>query len=131
MNFKTLLKFCLIHIFVLAILLFITFSAKESGDMNVVIFETFMYLPYVIFLSVINIIILTIGTNYQRINSIKWLSAIFTTFILLIWYLIKGGYIEIIHWKVSLIEFLIINLIVLIINFLTVYIVMRNKNIST
>lgn len=128
MEFKTIIKFSLIHLAILTFVLFLRFNDKENGDMNVVVFNTFIYLPYLLFLTFLNSILLTIGLNYFKTSLLKWLAASFTSLTLTILFLSSNGQLKVHFWKVSQNEFMILNLILLFLNLATIYFVTKPKN---
>jgi len=120
MTFKTLVKQVTLHIIVFTVLLFVAFNAKENGDMNVVIFGTFIYLPYVFLLIGVNFLLMVLGVNTIKKRPHVFLTVLFTSAILTIWFLLCGGTIEIRYWKFSLKEFVALNILILILNTITI-----------
>ncbi len=132
MEFKTIKKISIIHLTVLAIALFLCFNYKEHEDMDVIVFGTFIYVPYLIGLTFLNSTFLAFGLNYFKSNLFKWLGALSTSFVLIVWYIIKAGQIELYFWKVNQNEFFILNLILLFLNLITMYFVTKkNRNTQT
>lgn len=121
MEFNKIRKFSLIHLGILTLVLFLHFNSIENGDTNVIVWETLTYLPYVFALTILNSTLLTIGLSYFETSLLKWFASILTSLVLIIWYLISGGQLEIHFWKVKQTDFLILNLIILFINVATVY----------
>ncbi len=128
MEFKTIIKFSSIHLAVLTCVLFLRFNDIENGDMNVVVFGTFIYLPYLLCLTLLNSILLTLGLNYFKTNLLKWFTASLTSFALTIWFLISGGQLEIHFWKVKQNEFVTLNLILFFLNLTTIYFITKQQN---
>ncbi len=127
MEFKTIIKFSLIHLVILTFGLFLLFNDKENGDMSVVVLGTFIYLPYLLCLTFLNSTLLTLWLNYFKTNILRWFAAILTLLILTVWFLISGGQLEIHFWKVRQTEFVTLNLILLFLNLATVYFVTKRK----
>jgi len=128
MEFKTIIKFSFIHLVLLTFVLFLRFNNKENGDMNVVVFGMFIYLPYILCLTFLNSTLLTLGLNYFKTSLLKWFAAALTLFVLTIWFLISGRQLEIHFWEVMQAEFIILNLILLFLNLATIYFVTKPKN---
>lgn len=121
MEFKTIIKFSLIHLGILTLFLFLRFNYVENGDMNVVVFGTFIYLPYLIGLTFLNSTLLSIGLNVFKTGFLKWFSATLTSILLTIWFLISSGKLEIHFWKVKPNELITLNLILLLLNLVAIY----------
>lgn len=128
MKFKTIIKFSLIHLAVLTIVLFLRFNDIENGDMNVVVFGTFIYLPYILCLTFFNSILLILGLEYFKTNLLKWFAATLTSVALTIWLLSSGGQMEIHFWKVKQNEFITLNSIVIFLNLATIYFITKQQN---
>jgi len=118
MNSKPFNHFFL-HILVFTIMLFLAFNEKENGDMNVVFFGTFLYLPYIFILTALNLLIITLGLKWITKKPFEWLTTIFTCIVLIVWSLLSGGQITIRYWKLALSEFIILNIVILALNLLT------------
>jgi len=96
------------------LVIFASFYRQENGDMNVVIFGTLLYLPFVLILCLYNG--LTIGLS-ERINKkIGFVNYCLPTIPLLIWFLASGGTITIRYWDIRTKEFLITLIIILVTN---------------
>lgn len=131
MELKTIIKFSAIHLFILMFVLFLRFNYIENGDMNVVIFETFLYLPYLLFLTLFNSTLLTLSLHYFKIGLLKWTTAILTPLALTIWFLSSNGQLEIHFWKVKNNEFITLNLILILINLTTILFLTKHRSKKT
>jgi hypothetical protein len=107
------------HILVLTIFLFLALSKKENGDMNVVVFGTFLYLPYILILTVLNLLLIEVGLKWITKKPFVWLTTIFTNIVLTIWIMLNCGQITIRYWTLTLSEFVILNIVILTLNVLT------------
>ena len=116
MNLKSLLKFGAIHLSVLTIALFIRFSGKENEDMSAAILETMVYLPFLVGLVVLNLGMLSFGLVYFN-DKLRPFVIILTSLVLLVWYSVSNGQLEVYNWKLTQAEFWYINLILLFLNF--------------
>jgi hypothetical protein len=123
MEIKTIIKFSLIHFCILTFVIVLRLYEVENGDMGTVSLGTFIYMPYLLCLTILNSTLLTLGLYYFKTSLSKWFAAPLTLLVLITWYLIMGGKIKIHFWKVKQTEFLTLNLIVLLINLATVYFV--------
>lgn len=128
MEFKTIIKFSLIHLVILTLVLFLRFNDIENGDLNVVVFGTFIYLPYLIGLTFLNSTFLSIGINVFKTSFLKWFSATLTSILLIIWFLISSGQLEIHFWKVKPNELITLSVILLLLNLATIYYATKLKN---
>lgn len=128
MEFKTIIKFSSIHLAVLTCVLFLRFNYIENGDMNVVVFGTFIYLPYLLCLTFLNSTLLTLGLKYFKKGLLKWVDAALTPIALTIWFLSLGRQLEIHIWKVKENEFFTLNLIIIFLNLVTIYIINKEQN---
>jgi hypothetical protein len=116
------------HILILTILLFLSFNKKENGDMNVVVFGTFLYLPYVFILTSLNLLLITLGLKWITKKTFVWLTTIFTSIVLTIWSLLSDGQITIRYWTLTLSEFVILNIVILTLNILTlIWLIWKKK----
>ena len=128
MEFKTIIKFSSIHLAILTFVLFLRFNDIENGDMNVVVFGTFIYLPYLLCLTFLNSTLLTLGLNYFKTRLLKWVAATLTSLALTIWFLSSGGQLEIHFWKVKQNEFTTLSLTLLFLNLATIYFITKQQN---
>ena len=128
MEFKTIIKFSLIHLAVLTFVLFLRFNDIENGDMNVVVLGTFIYLPYILCLTFFNSTLLMLGLKYFKTHLLKWLAVTFTSIALTVWFLSSGGQIEIHFWKVKQNEFITLNSILIFLNLATIYYITKQQN---
>lgn len=86
-------------------LIFISFYYQENGDLNVVIFGTLQYLPFVIMLCIYNGLAIRL---FERINKkVKVINYCLPTVPLLIWFLASDNSITIGYWELSVNEFTI------------------------
>jgi|SRR5688500_5932206 len=84
---------------------FLAFYLRENGDLNVVIFGTVLYLPYVAILCLYNAV--TIGL-LERINERqKWMNYFLPVVPLLIWFFLSAGSIKIRYWNLEDGEFFV------------------------
>jgi hypothetical protein len=120
MNFKQLFQYFILHSIVLTMLVFTAFYIYESGDMNVVVFGTILYMPYVFMLSGLNLILIGLGFLKITKRPLVFLLAFFTSIVLMIWLLLNGGQVTMRYWKLTLTEFLILNIVIIGINLLTI-----------
>ncbi|RIW18688.1 hypothetical protein D0X99_03115 [Algoriphagus lacus] len=108
-------------------MLFLAFNEKENGDMNVVVFGTFLYLPYIFILTALNLLLITLGLKWITKKPFVWLTTIFTSIVLTIWSLLSGGQITIRYWTLALSEFVKLNIVILTLNILTLIWLIREK----
>ena len=88
-----------------AVVTFISFYEQENGHMNVVIFGTFLYLPFVFFLCLYNG--LTIGL-FERLNKkVRLINYCLPTIPLVIWFVTSDNKITIRYWDLETNEFLL------------------------
>jgi hypothetical protein len=127
MKFKTILKFSLSHLSILTFILFLRFINVENGDMNVAVFGTFIYLPYIFCFTIFNSTLLTLGFNWFKTSLIKWVAPVLTFFALIIWFIVLDGQLEIHYWKLTWTELIIFNLMILLINIGTVCIITKQQ----
>jgi len=121
MSAKTILKYLLTHCLILTFILFLTFSGEENGDINVVIFGTVLYFPFIIILTIMNILLIVVGLKTIKTKHFKWLTVFFSTAILTTCYLFNAEQMIIYNWKFTQTEFISLNIILCIINLATVY----------
>jgi predicted neutral ceramidase superfamily lipid hydrolase len=96
------------------IVIFASFHQRENGDMDVVIFGTLLYLPFVFILCLYNG--LTIGL-LERINKkIRLINYSLPIGPLLIWFLASGKVITIRYWDIGVREFIIALALILLTN---------------
>lgn|SRR5690606_263854 len=93
---------------------FISFYAQENRDMNVVIFGTFLYLPFVLLLCLYNG--LTIGIFEKLNKKIRLINYSLPTIPLLIWLLTSDNQITIRYWKLGTTEFVVALTLILLTN---------------
>lgn len=96
------------------ILTFISFYQKENGDINVVIFGTLLYLPYVIILCIYNGLTIRLFEGLNK--KIRILNYCIPTVPLLIWFLISDNIITIRYWDLETKEFTIALTVLLLTN---------------
>ena len=120
MIYKHLFLNCILLCIVLTTLIFIAFYVRERGDMNVVVFGTILYFPYVLALSGLNFLLFGIGLKKINKRPDVFLTAFFTNMVLAISYLLNGNQIRIRYWDLSDTEFIILNLVIFALNLLTV-----------
>jgi hypothetical protein len=128
MSANKIFKYGLTQILILTVIFFLTFSKKENGDMNVVIFITFLYIPYLLLFTTANMCLIIVGLNYLKTGHLKWLTVFLSTTALTIWFFISNGQIVFYNWKIEQTEFISINIILCIINFLTVSLLTNKTN---
>ena len=128
MKFKTIIKFSFIHLAVLTFVLCLRFNDIENGDMNVVVFGTFIYLPYILCLTLFNSTLLMLGLKYFKTHLLKWFAATLTSVALTVWFLSSGGQMEIHFWKVEQNEFITLNSILIFLNLATIYFITKQQN---
>ncbi|MES2691335.1 MAG: hypothetical protein V4658_13080 [Bacteroidota bacterium] len=116
MKLRTLIKFGVIHLSVLTIVLFLRFSTKNNEPMNVAILRSLVYLPYLLGLTVLNLGLLSLGLLYFK-NKLKPFAVVFTSLVLMVWYFISGGHLQMFGWKITQAGFWYFNLIILFLNF--------------
>ncbi len=112
--------------FLFFLLLFIIFYKIENGNINTVIFGVFLYLPYVFILVGLNLFFINIGLKVIHKKPYIFLTAVFTNIVLIIWFLLSNEPIEIKYWKFTLQEFVIFNIIITILNTLTLKFSIKN-----
>lgn len=86
----------------LTALLFCGFYRNESGDMNVVVFGTFLYLPYVLLLTGYNAIALALLRYWT--GPLGLLKLLLPLLPLIIWMIIAKGSITVRYWKLEVPE---------------------------
>jgi len=116
------LKFIIIPFVVLTLTVFLSFWFREKGDEGSVILGTIVYLPYIILIIGINFALILIGQHYLFRPGFKYLTAFLTTIILTIIFLVSNGHCTIHHWTLSIAEFIILNFIILLLNFIGLFI---------
>ena len=121
------LKFIIIPFVVLTLTVFLSFYYRENGNPDSVILGTIVYLPYVILLTGINFLLIIVGQQYLSKQRFKYLPASLTTIFLTLIFLISAGHFKIHHWTLSITEFIILNLIILFLNFLGLFIWTKPK----
>ena len=131
MNFRQLIKHFSLQCVVLTVLVFITFCDWEIAEMNVVVFGTFLYLPYVFLLSGLNTVLIGLGLKIIRKQPFIFLTAIFTNFFFIVWFILSGGQVIVRYWEFSPLEFITLNFVIAILNLFTVYRVRIRKNVMT
>lgn len=90
---------------VFSIVVFVAFYLSEHGDLNVVIFGTILYLPYVAILCLYNGVAIAL---LERINERqKWINYFLPVVPLLIWFFVSGGSIKIRYWILGDDEFFV------------------------
>lgn len=122
------LKFIVIPFLVLTLTIFLSFYYRENGDEDSVVLGTIVYLPYVILLTLINFALIVIGQQYVFRQKFKYLTPVLTTIILTIIFLVTAGHFKIHYWTLSLTEFIILNLIILLLNFIGLFIWTQRKS---
>ena|GEM_PF-6140020 len=121
MSLKQLFQYFILHSIVFTMLVFITFNIHESGNMDIVLFGTFLYMPYVFMLSGLNLILIRLGLIKMTKRPLVFLTAFFMGIVLMTWLLVNGGQITIRYWKLTLTEFVILNTVIIGLNLLTLY----------
>ncbi len=119
MNFRQTVQQLIIHSLVLTLLLFIAFNKLENGDMNVVIFGTVLYLPYVLIITGLNLFLMSLGLKIINKRPFVFLVSLLTSIVLTTLFLLDGQ-IEVRYWKFTLIEFVILNFAIISLNLLTI-----------
>src|SRR5262245_45037933 len=117
---RSVLKSSFMHFVVLAGLLIGLFSMQEGDDTDTVMLAIFLYLPFVIVLTVVNMILLLIGLHLAKVKAYRWLTALLTPAALVIWYLASEGGIEIYYWEMNDAEFVWLNLTIIAMNLVTI-----------
>ncbi len=107
---------------VLTLAVFLSFYYRASWDNANVILGTIIYLPYVILLTVINFGLILTGQKYLSRTKFKYLTLLLTTIILTIILLAGAGHFKIYYWTVSFTEFVILNFILILLNFTGLFI---------
>jgi hypothetical protein len=93
---------------------FISLYGRENGDMNVVIFGTFLYAPFVLLLCIYNG--LTIGL-FERLNKkARLINYCLPTIPLLIWFVTSDNLITIRYWDLRTKEFFVALTLILLTN---------------
>ena len=116
MNFRQIVRQFIFHSIILTVLLFVSFNARGNGDMNVVIFGTFLYLPYVLMLTGLNLFLISLGLKILNKRPYVFLISLFTSIVLITWLLLSDGQIEVRYWKFTLTEFVTLNFVILTLN---------------
>jgi hypothetical protein len=87
------------------VVIFIALYGEENGDMNVVIFGTLLYLPFILLLCTYNALIIGL---FEKLNKkVRILNYILPSFPLVIWFLTSDNVITIRYWELRTSEFLI------------------------
>jgi len=120
MSLKQLFQLFILYSIVLTILLFLSFCYWENGDMNTVLFGTILYIPYVFLFSGVNLILIGLGLIKITKRPLVFLTAFFTSIILIIWLLLNSGQVTIRYWNLTPKEFVLLNIVFVVLNFLTV-----------
>ena len=128
-NFIRLFQHFIFHSIVLTILVYIAFCGKESG--NVILFGTFLYFPYVLLLSGFNLLFIGLGLKKITKRPFVFLTAIFTNIVFAIWFFLNEGQITIRYWELTFPEFVILNIVFLMLNILTVSLLTSKKHKTT
>ena len=121
------LKLIIIPFIALTLTVFLSFYYRENGDEDSVILGTIVYLPYVILLTAINFALVIIGQQYLFKIRFRYLSSILTTMVLTIIFLASAGHLKIHYWTLSITEFIILNLILVFLNFVGLFIWTKPK----
>lgn len=116
MKLRTLIKFGVIHLSVLIIALFLRFSNKENEAMDVAILRSLVYLPHLLGLTVLNLGMLSLGLIYFK-DKLQPFAVVFTSLVLMVWYFVSGGHLQMFGWKITQAGFWYFNLIILFLNF--------------
>jgi len=103
--FKELVKFHLLHLIGFILLVLISFSFNENGDLGVILLGTFLYLPFVLLLIGYNILSISLMISNLTEFKQKWLIYIIPLIPILIWYLIADFSITVRFWKLEKYEF--------------------------
>jgi len=119
MNFK-LFQYFIFHCIVFAILVFIAFYIHEHGNLDTVFFGTILYMPYVLILSGLNLMLIRLGLTKMTKRPLAYFLAFFSSILLTIWLLVSHGHIVIRYWKLTLTDFIILNTVMIGLNFLTI-----------
>ncbi|MGS0747390.1 hypothetical protein [Halpernia sp. GG3] len=131
MKFKKLLQYFVFLSIILTILVFISLYKRENGNMKVVFFGTFLYLPYVFIFSGLNFFLIQFGMKGLTKRPLIFLPAIFLNIFLTTWFLLSGGQVEVRFWKLTLTEFVILNIAILLVNILIINsLKSENRNIE-
>jgi hypothetical protein len=120
MGLKQLFQYFILHCIVFTILVFIAFYIYESGHMDTVLWGAFLYMPYVLMLSGLNIILIKLGLIKMTKRPLAFLTVFFMSIVLIIWLSGNGGQLTIRYWELTLPEFVILNTIIIGLNLLTV-----------
>lgn len=108
----------------LTLSIFGSFYRLANGDMNVVIFGTLLYMPFVFILCLYNGVIIGL---LERINKrIKFINYCLPTIPLLIWFLASGNKITIRYWDIEVSEFAIALTLILLTNLTGYYLIKVN-----
>ena len=110
----TIIKFIVLHFIVLTLTVFLLFWNRENGDSNSATFGTIVYLPYVALLAIINFAFVLVGRHY--LFKSKYLTAILTTIVWTIIFFANLGHFRIHYWTISVAEFIILNVILIVLN---------------
>ena len=121
------LKFIVIPFIVLTLTVFFSFYYKENGDRDSVILGTIVYLPYIILLTIINFVLVIVGQKYLFKIKFKYLTALLTTVILTIIFLASTGHLKIHYWTLTITEFVVLNVIIILLNFAGLSILTKPK----
>ena len=120
MILKQFFKYFTLHSTAFTMLVFTAFYIHEGGHMDTVLFGTFLYMPYVFMLSAMNLILIRLGLIKISRRPLVFLTAFFTSFVLMIWLFVNGGQITFRYWELTLTEFVMLNAVTVGLNLLTV-----------
>lgn len=118
----------ILHSFVLSVLLFIAFCKMENADMGVVILGFILYLPFVLLLAALNIFLLRLGLKTIPNKPFSFVIPFFTSILLLTWYLLNGNQITIVYWTLTATQFLVLNIVLVILNLWSVFRLTTGQN---
>lgn len=125
-DFKKIVKYHLLHLIGFVLIILIAFNIREHGDSGVVIFGTFLYLPYVFLLIGYNILSISL-MDYNLTNlKQKWVIYIIPLIPILIWYLFDNLSITVRFWELEKYEFCIFMIVWGLLNFIT-YLMINKK----
>ena len=110
----------ILHSIVYTMLIFIAFFILESGDTNTILMGTFVYMPYALMLSGLNLILIGFGIFKQTKRPLIFLAAFFMNIVLIIWFLANNRKVTIRYWELTLTEFVILNTVIIALNLFTV-----------
>lgn len=100
-GFKEIVKFHFLHLIGFALFILISFDISEHGHTEVVIFGTFLYLPFVFLLIGYNVLsIVLMNTSLTKLKQ-KWLIYFMPLLPILMWYLIDNFSITVRFWKLD------------------------------